>query len=828
MEIIKATQIELYDVRKNPKRIGGDPNELYDIIKMKKLEGGSIVAKKDKILKNTRSYKILRDYVKHVSGQTATELDLAIGEAIGQSDKTIQNISSGKRTFKWGEAKKAAEEFVLNAGEAGDKRVLYSLITDFLCNYGLSDPDAEVSEDDIHFYVAALLEIQNQIELEPTITQPRYNSLPELLFTGTIIRTELKEKIETAIKEQKIIFLSGITGTGKSFIAKTVAQEVFDNNIDEYKFAIWNECEGGKTTVNEIVANILVACGVKNTGNMTKDDKFKTAEDYMKQCKGILVIDGFEWVSNKGNDTEEVIHFITEKVPKNWITIVTCSKRLSLYRRAIKVVNRFREIKVEKLSFEEWVELSNTRANSLGDIKEAKEAFPNLDKFVYGLCKGNAYVMIHVLASVSEKLLTGTSFERIKNEYDLLDIDEESYQAVFEKTLKDLPENCLSLLVSMSLFATPVTSQILSLVSGIDGVEVDASVKEGSDLEQSILRCHNLYMIDRYIKDEKFRFCLPEMLLPILSRTLKDNEEEYQSIVERWISYYVQYSYKIGFCFDDFNRLSELDNDSNAREIDNILRVLGYCELMERWDDFYTISENTKYFFYTRGISGEGKESVHYKRACAARQLGHLEDEFDSLLYHCNVMCKAKSWKDIEECFDRMDELVETVDSIPERNKKKYKYLTALYQFFTGNIDKAICSFEEYEKDIKCVISKNGEKSCDKMLIHDYVASLRWHCECILTQISFVHKTEETEAIVTEMNNMLGEAIRLSKTVNFERAIVHSILIKIKINFELQCSREEILGLFNQLDKYKTIIAHDAVYRKNYNQYREQIMKEDG
>ena len=778
--------------------------------------------------KNGRSYKILRDYVKNVSGQTATQLDLAIGEAIGQSEKTIQNISAGRRQFKWGEAKKAAEEFSLHVSEESDKRVLYPLIKNFLCDYGFHDPNAEVSENDIDSYVTDLLGIQDNSTLDTIVTQTRYNSLPELLFTGTIIRTELKKRIGSAIKDQKIIFLSGLTGTGKSFIAKTVAQEYFDKKNDDYKLAIWNSCEDGTTTVNDIVGNILVACGVKNTGNMTKDDKFKITEDYMEQCKGILVIDGFEWISTRGNDAMEVIRFITEKVPKNWIIIVTCSNRLSLYRKSIKVANRFREVKVEKLSYEDWVELSNVRAESMGDIKEAKEAFPDLDKFVYGLCKGNAYVMLHVLASVSEKLLTGTSFGRIKNEYDLLDIDEGSYQMVFEKTLKDLPENCLNILISMSLFATPVTPQILSLISGVDGVEADMSVKAGSDLEQSIVRCHNLYLIDRYIKDDKFRLCLPEMLQPILRRTLKNKEKEYYSMVERWISYYIRYSYKIGFCFDDFNRLSELDNDSNAREIDNIIRVLQYCYSKERWKDFYTISENTKYFFYTRGISGEGKESIHYKRARAARHLGRYEDEFDSLLYHCNVMCKAKSWVDIDECFTRMDELIKTTANISERNKKKYKYLTALYLFFTGNIDKANTSFEEYEKDIKSIISMYGEGSCDKMLIHDYIASLRWHCECILAKASSVQSMENPKAIVAQMNNMLDEAIRLSKTINFERAIVHSILIKIKIGFELNYSREEILELFDQLDEYKKIIANDAVYSKSYNQYRKQIMKEDG
>lgn len=331
--------------------------------------------------KNGRSYKILRDYVKNVSEQTATQLDLAIGEAIGQSEKTIQNISAGRRQFKWGEAKKAAEEFSLYVSEERDKRMLYPLIRNFLCEYGLHDPNAEVSEDDIDSYVTDLLGIQDNSTLDTTVTQTRYNSLPELLFTGTIIRTELKNRIGSAIKDQKIIFLSGLTGTGKSFIAKTVAQEYFDKKNDDYKLAIWCSCEDGTTTVNDIIGNVLVACGVKNTGNMTKDDKFKVTEDYMEQCKGILVIDGFERISTRGNDAMEVIRFITEKVPKNWIIIVTCSNRLSLYRKSIKVANRFREVKVEKLSYEDWVELSNVRAESMGDIKEAKEAFPDLDKW---------------------------------------------------------------------------------------------------------------------------------------------------------------------------------------------------------------------------------------------------------------------------------------------------------------------------------------------------------------------------------------------------------------------------------------------------------------
>lgn len=779
-------------------------------------------------MKNIVTYKTLRDYVKNVTNQTATVIEGQIADAIDTSDKTVQNVSAGKRSFKWGEAKKTAECIVSICNENADKLILRQLLFDFLFSYGSSDKDAEITEDNIHSIVNSLLDIDEVAKNEKSVVEARYNNLPELQYTGTIIRTDLRNKIQSAIKDSKIIFLSGITGTGKSFIAKTIAQELFNDSSENVSFAIWNECTDGGTTFNDIVINILSAFGVKNTGNMTKDKKSDSAEKYLKNQKGILIIDGFENISSRNNEKENVIRFITEKVPKSCIVILTCSERLSFYREKISVSNRFREIKVEKLSLNEWIELSKIREESLEDVKEAKEAFPDLDSFVYDLCKGNAYVMTHVLASVSEKLLTGISFEKIKKEYDLLDIDERSYQTVFEKTIKDLPANCVSLLIAMSLFATPISLKLLNRVSGIDGVEDDENVKSGSDLEKSIYKCHNLYMIDRYVKNDSVRFCLPVMLQPILNRTLKDNAQEYQKIVDRWIEYYIEYSSKIGFCFDDFERLAELDTDNNAREIDNIIRVLKYCQSVECWENFYTISENTKYFFYTRGISGEGKESVHYKRALAARNLCNYVDEFDALLYHCNVMCKAQIWVDIEECFKRLDMLVQNIQDIPERNKKKYKYLKALYAYFTGKYDDAVILFEQYEKDIKSIIDHTGETRCDKLLIHDYVASLRWHCECILSLIPSEHKEQYLDSIIIEMNDLLDEAIRLARTINFERAIVHSLLIKIKIYNKLQINSDEIFRIFEQLDNYKTVIDNDAVYRKKYENYKQWFNRNRG
>lgn len=132
------------------------------------------------------------------------------------------------------------------------------------------------------------------------------------------------------------------------------------------------------------------------------------------------------------------------------------------------------------------------------------------------------------------------------------------------------------------------------------------------------------------------------------------------------------------------------------------------------------------------------------------------------------------------------------------------------------------------KKNIKSIIDRTGEARCDKMLIHDYVASLRWHCECIFSMILSEHKEQYMDSVITEMIDLLDEAILLANTVNFERAIVHSLLIKIKIYDELQMNSDEIFKILERLDDYKSVIFNDVVYRKKYENYKQRFNRNRG
>lgn len=780
---------------------------------MKQTEHNRIIAK---------HYKTLRNYLKDALDTSVTVLEGDIAQELGLSDKSVQSMSRGNRAFSWVEAKTIAMFLIKQCekNEDIDKTVCKRLLSAFLLSCAHADQNSEADHNTVNKLLAPYFGTDSNENSRMKHPVNGFSNLPQWARGNTIIRNHYLDDIKKGAEANQILFLSGFPGTGKSFIAVAAVDSFTNDLAGGYRYVIWNSATSKtKLSFNDLLTNILNAFHFSNTANLSHSEKVECTVKCLSTERAAIVVDGFEHID--ASEQRDILIFLADRAPRNDLVIVTSDVRFSSFKDMRQYVGRFHEIEVDKFNYKEWKTLASKLGASQNDILMAMRNCPELIEYIYTLGKGNLKFMLHGLASAAGKLLEGISFDKIKT-YHLPDLVSGSYELALERSFEDLADNDRCLLAALSLFAAPVPLNVLSPVSGLGGIDSDGNLQEDSVLAKSISKCRDLYLLDSDCSNGRATFSL-SMMQPIMDSELKKNRSRYENIIERWLNHYIQLTNDMGLCYNDFFKLNLLDTD---RDIDNIRALLDFCDREQRWQEFYTVSENTRYYFYTRGISGQGKNSIHYRRAYAAQILGRPVDEFTSLLYHCNVASKTKSQEGIDECFDRLDKLQKSTPDIPALDQLKYRYVRALYTFSMGNYVDAHGIFEEYESEVAKIIKDGREIFLDKMTLHDYCASLRWHSECLYSLADNETDKDKLFDITDKVDALLDKALELAEKTNFDRATVHSKLIRTKFYYYLLSDRDRAQEVFRTLKPYEQVIEKDASYRQTYYLLQGKLLKE--
>lgn len=763
------------------------------------------------MLKNNMAseYKQLRGYIKEVVNTTATLIEATISEIIGLDEKSVQRVSAGNRNLRWGEAKSTAKYLIDTYGNrSGINPVIFrELLRGFLLASATLNPESGIEADMVDKFLVDNLGTPTAIDVQ---NQRQYSNLSSR-GANMLIRQNIIDDIENGVTQDKIIFMDGFTGAGKSRAAMYYAKYCLQEYPDIYSGAIWNRDTDGNLTLMGVVNEILTTFDHPNLGNMNSNDKIQAALKHLNTHRSIIIIDNFESID--ANEKDEILRFLIDRVSSNTVAIITCKNRMITYKLIKQNIERFHEVTVKELEWDQWIQLAKALQKSSVDINVAVTANPDLLKFVYDLCEGNIYGLLHLIATISSKIGVGEEFSEIKKGYTLRDLDKESHDWIVKKSIKELSDNDKCVLVALCLFAVPATKKDVSKVSGLNGLDENGVYQESSALRHSIENLRSQFLVEEVHTQIATRFTLPPLLRPILFGELKqDNYKEHAHIIENWIRHYSNLAKTIGFCFNDFGKLKVLDSDKSAKEIHNLVAVLDFCYDHQRWENYYDISENTKYYFYTRGISGTGKQSVHCKRAYAARKLGNGINEFNSLLYHCNVACKAKEWDGINECFKRIDMLIQTLSTIPQNDLMKYEYVKALYALGKNEYESAKEHFEAYGEMCKPLFSDTKQPS--ELVRHDYIANLRWHSVC-LYNLAMLDAIKADE-YATQAFDLLKKAVEQARPLNFERAIVHSILLEIHLYVDVKKDMVAAIEAFHRLDEYRETVENDIVYKTEH------------
>lgn len=628
-----------------------------------------------------------------------------------------------------------------------------------------------------------------------------------------ILRQQLENEIVKFLKNdtENYQVISGLGGMGKSSLIFSVLSKIINGEIDLGRIVdsiIWvtDSYNPGDLDVSKLVDEINAIYG--DVASTSSDiEKREAAKKHLKLSKNmlsILVVDNFETVKDS-----ELRRFIFE-LPQTCKVILTskinrdaCIENGVIIAQNSQCINDF---PIPTFTWEEWKILFDTIQASVFKIGEwakkfDRETLHNIVKIIFSELGGTPFPFERILTQIADKQLTDVS--KIKKLINSAIKGSGGYDRMISYSWMRLEKNSQIVLISAALggYLSYLNFIQLSAISGLETYDDENSPEIGSALDKAVEQCLNYKLMDVDTTGEVVRYYLPSIVYRyIINRIQNDDtiKNEFSVIIANWIAYYKTRTYRIGMCYNNTEKMREFDS---VYQKEALQFVLDYCYNNSMFKDFVVISENMRYFFYTRSIWEIGDNCVHIRRAHAAHECEDTLSEIEAYVYYINIASKYRQFEGIEMYIERAKVLVE-LHRIEEEHPEcyfRYQHTMGLYLFHSGRLTDAI---EMWRKMLEePVITSN---------IHDIDAAKRWYTKCL---IKCADKLDSISIdLEAEVRRLLAEA----KSHNFERAVIDYTLMLVKIyaqsrhhdkSKELLCN-PEISALIEK--------TNDVLYKAKY------------
>ena len=177
----------------------------------------------------------------------------------------------------------------------------------------------------------------------------------------------------------------------------------------------------------------------------------------------------------------------------------------------------------------------------------------------------------------------------------------------------------------------------------------------------------------------------PRLVMNNMIKTLvrsKDKKEKLileERFLERIADIYLDISEYVDECYNDIQKLKILDEPD---EFNIALQVLEYLYDAKRYKEYIVIIRNIKYYIYVRGKWEIGEQSIHLKRAEAAKKIKDSGEELEAYCDYINIMSKSRNSEEAEKYLKLATKIVqENFDKIDRRILCLYNHVKALYLY---------------------------------------------------------------------------------------------------------------------------------------------------
>ena len=486
-----------------------------------------------------------------------------------------------------------------------------------------------------------------------------------------------------------------------------------------------------------IYTTLLKTLDIDNVTSLNSSDVEELVQSILIKHNVLFVIDNFETITDKS-----ISYFINDQMPANCKTIITCRHGLQNYPN----LKNCEPIEISGMSKSEIKELIGNRLERHWKILTAylNEDFWNN---LMDITSGNPFAAQAICGGLSEAVRNGRDFQISFKDYFIHKND--ILNGIFDELLKKswilLSPDAKSVMILASFFPKSISNTAIKEILGWQDIRI----------EKAIGQCLTINLLDLTIINEDLKLLMRYSQHPLVFSFMKHvkKEEDIESLENMWINYYLKLTGNIGFAYNHVTDFSIYDIEG---EIEALYYVLSYCEQSEKLKEFISISNNTRYYFYIRGLWQKGAESIHIKRADAAKKIEDKQAEFDALVYQINIAAKRKDSEEVVLHLDRAEGILK--NDLTSESIIKFNHAKALYLSSVGDDHGAIGLWTENLTIYRAEMNN-----------HDYNANIRWKARSLL---KVGEETQKKEAV-----NLLIEASESAEQENFLRGYLDSNLI---------------------------------------------------
>jgi len=493
-----------------------------------------------------------------------------------------------------------------------------------------------------------------------------YHNLPTPTYGKFVMREKPFNDLVVGLQQRvAIVLVVSLGGMGKTCIARETAQQCLYGEGEYPKFdaVVWISDKGreGTTTLNLLLDEICRTLDYPGFTSFQFDDKKIEVENLLRRQRVLLVVDNFETI------TDSALAQWLIRLPEPSKAVVTSREYMRAFRNCTYV------IELHGMEDDEIRELVANRLKMLG-LEKYMADVSQLDPLIQ-ICGGNPMAIEIALGYIKYEHKT---IHEITDE--IYESRGELFEYLFARCWQLLSHEDRSVLFAMQLFPFGAYPDALLAVSGSKGFSFDNSITHLTELSLIDINQDDLL--------SKPQYSLHSLVKAFVNSKIKEVAGFELEARGRWIKWYSDLASRIGFCWNDIDRLNLLDPKG---ERENIEAVLDWALENKRYEEIIQITRDIRYYYYVRGI---WSTSINILRAEVARKANNADVEFEALVYHINIASKQNNIQEVEKYLPRLMELAEN-NEMSADNLVDFRHASALYYLARQEYDTALQLWKE-------------------------------------------------------------------------------------------------------------------------------------